>query len=80
MAFDLTSAAQDLFPTFAPFNAFASSITNGQFAVVPPNGSASVPVSVNLPEWAITPALGLMVVTPDNKNGSSEVNLIDVKL
>jgi hypothetical protein len=61
VAFDLTGPAQDFFPTFAPFDAFASSIRTGGFAVVPPNGSASVPVSVNLPEWAATPSLGIMV-------------------
>jgi hypothetical protein len=78
--FDTQSSAQDTFGTFAPFNAFNSSISTGGFATLPSNGTGSVPISVNQFEWAITPSLGVMVVTPDNQNGTSEVNLLGVKL
>jgi hypothetical protein len=37
-----------------------------------------VPFSVNLTELAATPALGLMVVTQDNKNGKDEANLVEI--
>ncbi len=30
-------------------------------------------------EWATTPALGVMVVTLDNKNGKDEATLIEAK-
>ncbi|HTS22129.1 MAG TPA: S8 family serine peptidase [Casimicrobiaceae bacterium] len=77
-SFDFFGTASDSFTTSASFNAFSSSITNGNFVVVPPNSTASVPVSVNSAEWAITPALGFMIVTPDNRNGPKEVNLVGV--
>ena len=65
----------------AKYNAFSSAITDGQFVDLAAQGSASVPFSVNLTELELTPALGLMVVTQDNKNGKDEANLvkIDVK-
>ena len=37
-----------------------------------------MPFSVNTAEMALTPALGLMVVTQDNKNGTDEANLIKI--
>ncbi len=45
-----------------------------------PNGSAAVPFSVNLTELDLTPALGLMVVTQDNKNGKDEANLVKIEV
>ena len=74
--------ASDSFANWAKYNAFGSAITDGQFvAPFAPNASAAVPFSVNTTEMALTPALGLMVVTQDNKNGTGEANLvkIDVK-
>ena len=75
------TGASDSFAQWAKYNAFSSAITDGQFATIAPNAAANVPVSVNVPEMAQTPALGLMVVTQDNKNGKDEANLvkIDVK-
>jgi|KBSSwiStaDraftv2_1062776.scaffolds.fasta_scaffold42785_1 subtilisin family serine protease len=80
--FDLVqTGASDSFAKSAKYNAFASAISDGQFVGVPPNAAGSVPITVNPAELAITPALGLMVVTQDNKNGKDEANLvkIDVK-
>ena len=80
--FDLVeSGASDSFAGSAKYNAFSSAITDGQFASLAPDATGSVPFSVNLTELALTPALGLMVVTQDNKNGKDEANLvkIDVK-
>jgi hypothetical protein len=45
---------------------------------VAPNGTATEPISINPTEWALTPALGLMVVTMDNKAGADEAQLIKV--
>jgi minor extracellular serine protease Vpr len=79
--FDLVEAgASDSFAKTATYNAFSSAIADGQFATLAPNGSAAVAFSVNPAEWAQTPALGLMVVTQDNKNGSDEANLVKVEL
>ena len=60
----------------AKFNAFTPAISTGQFVSVPPNGTATVPVSINTAEWAITKPLGVMVVSQDNVNGAPQADLI----
>jgi minor extracellular serine protease Vpr len=60
----------------AKFNAFTPAISTGQFVSVPPNGTATVPVSINTAEWAITKPLGIMVVSQDNANGAPQADLI----
>ena len=77
----IRTGASDAFTGWAKYNAYSSAITDGQFGVLPPNAAGSVPFAVNMAELALTPALGLMVVTQDNKNGKDEANLvkIDVK-
>lgn len=62
----------------AKFNAFTPAISTGQFVSVPPNGTATVPVSINTAEWAITPPLGIMAVSQDNVNGPPQADLIPV--
>ena len=79
-SFDLFSPDSDQFESAAGFNAFSSAITNGDFVGLNPDDQVSVPFAVNAAEWAITPALGIMVVTPDNKNGAGEANLLKVKV
>jgi hypothetical protein len=39
-----------------------------------------VPFTVNAAEWAAAPALGLMIVTQDNRNGTDEATLVRVKV
>jgi len=75
------TGASDSFAKSAKYNAFGSAISDAQFVGLPPDAAGSVPITVNTTELAITPALGLMVVTQDNKNGKDEANLvkIDVK-
>jgi subtilisin family serine protease len=58
------------------FNAFVPAITQGQDPTVAPNGTATVKVSINPVEWEQTPALGLMVVTLDNRSGADQAQLI----
>jgi subtilisin family serine protease len=66
-------------PGTASFNAFAPSITNAIYPPsIPPNGTATVPVSLDPVEWATTPALGLMVVTQDNRAGAAQARLFRV--
>jgi hypothetical protein len=75
-SFDLTdSSISDTVDGTASFNAFAPSISTGFFDVVDPNGSAQETVSYNATEFAQTPALGLMIVTHDNRS-DSEAQLI----
>ena len=78
-SFDLFSNYQDSFPTSAKFNAFTSAVSTGDFEVVSPNAAIGVTVSVNPAEFALTPPLGFMIVSQDNKNGAQEVNLLSIK-
>lgn len=71
--------AFDVTESWALFNPFTSAISTGAFEVVNPGDRVHVPFTVNAAEWAATPALGLMVVTQDNRNGTAETNLIRVK-
>jgi minor extracellular serine protease Vpr len=78
-SFDRFSDDTDSFDQSASFNVFSSAVSTGQFATVNPNAAIGVTVSVNPAEFAITPPLGFMIVTQDNKSGRQEVNLISVK-
>jgi len=60
----------DSIATTARFNAFGSALSNGQFLSLAPGERAAVPVALNPVEFAVTPALGVMVVTLDNANSS----------
>ncbi len=62
----------------AKFNPWSPSISTGAFLTVDPGKTATTPI-VKSGEWAKTPALGLMVVTQDNKSGSDEAQLIPVQ-
>ena len=74
-AFDATGALESLTGT-ASFNAFAPAVSNAMFVSVAPNTTADVPVAIDPVEFKITPALGFMVVTEDNRSGGSEANLL----
>ena len=69
----------------AKYNPWSSSISfkqgviEGGFATVAPGATdATVRVSVNSAESQLAPALGVMVVTFDNKSGADEAQLIRV--
>jgi len=81
-ASNISDGTTETLPGTASFNAFTPSITNavstGQLALLNPNQTALVPVSLNPAEFALTPALGLMVVVEDNTSGNPQANLIPV--
>jgi hypothetical protein len=62
----------------ATFNAWTSSISQGDFLTVAPGGSASTPVTINATEWTHSPAKGLLVVSTDNRSGAKEADLLSV--
>jgi subtilisin family serine protease len=66
------------FDSWAFFNPFTNAISTGAFEVVNPGDRIQLPFTVDATEWAATPALGLMVVTQDNRNGTDEANLVKV--
>ena len=69
-----------LVPGVASFDVFNPSISNAMFVTVAPGATASVPFQVVPAQWAKTPALGLMVVTQDNRSGGSQAHLLRVGL
>ena len=77
----MSTAAASTCPASAKFNVWSSAVSTGGFAIVAPGGSdASNAIAVNSAELALTPALGVMVVTLDNASGEPEAQLIDLKL
>ena len=79
VAFDLQSDAEDTFATGAKFNAFTPAISTGAYEMVEPNTTVTVPIAVNPAEFGVTPALGVMIVAQDNKNGAQEARLLPAK-
>jgi hypothetical protein len=78
VSYDLLNGGTKVVPGTAKFNAWSSSISQGAFLTVAPGASKSTVISVDAKEAARTPALGVMVVTFDNKNGAGEAQLIPV--
>jgi hypothetical protein len=72
--------ASDTLEGTANFNAFAPAISSGQFNyTVAVNATATASISINAGEWEQTPALGLMIVTADNRSGGDQAQLIRVR-
>ena len=80
VSFGLTDDTSDSIDAAAKYNAWSSAISQGMFDTVAPNGSATETVTTNATEWALTPPLGLMIVSHDNKSGTAEAQTVDVKL
>ncbi len=64
-------------PGIGSFNAFNPALSFGAAPAVPANTTASATVTVN-PENANSPALGIMVLAPDNVSGSAQAVLLPV--
>jgi len=81
VSFDLVNGGQKVVAGSAKYNAWSSSISQGGFVTVAPGATdATTVISVNSAESNLTPALGLMVVTFDNKSGADEAQLIRVNV
>jgi minor extracellular serine protease Vpr len=70
--FDLFTGHSDAITTAASFNAFNSAISTGAFVTLPPGTSTSVPLSINRTEFRLTPALGEMIVSLENRARGEE--------
>ena len=75
----LTDETVDMVEGTATFNAFAPAISTGMLDTVAPNRTATRTVTVNRDEWARTPGLGLMIVSPNNR-ADNEAQLIRVRM
>jgi hypothetical protein len=63
-------------PGIGSFNAFTPAITFGAGVSVAPNAAASTSVTVDSTELGLTPALGVMVLAPDNVSGAAQAALV----
>ncbi len=79
-SFDLQNGGVDEVDGSAKFNAWNNAVSTAGFQTVAPGGSATETIAINAAEWAQTPALGLMVMSIDNKSGADEAQLIDLKV
>jgi hypothetical protein len=79
-SFDITGGPSDIVAAVAKYNAYSSSISQGDFVTVPKGATVTDPVSINPTEWAQTPALGEMIVTLDNRAGAGEAALLPLQL
>lgn len=76
-SFDLVNGGGRVVKGSAKFNPWTNAISTGGFVTVAPKGSdSSTAIAVNSAEFALTPALGAMVVTLDNNNGAPQAQLI----
>jgi subtilisin family serine protease len=72
--------ASDSVPGPASFNAFTPAISTGQPTyTVAPGATVTATISINAAESDRTPALGLMVVTADNRSGAAQAQLIPIR-
>ena len=75
-SFDQLTGNSDAITTPAKFNAFNNSISTGAFVPLAPGASASVPLTLDRKEFALTPALGQMVVAIENSNRNDNQALL----
>ena len=81
VSFDLVLGGSNVVAGSARFNVWSSAISTGGFAFVAPGQTdSSNVISVNSAEYALTPPLGLMIVTLDNLSGEGEAQLIEVQV
>jgi hypothetical protein len=55
-------------------------VGEGGFTSVASGGSATVPLTINVPGFRSTKPLGLMVVSRDNAAGTAEAKLLPIDL
>jgi minor extracellular serine protease Vpr len=78
--FDIASDFADGVGGTGNYNPWNPAISQGGFYGVPVGASGAVPVSITPAEWALTPALGEMIVSLDNKAGKDEAALLPLEL
>ena len=72
-AASLVTAAVDRVPGVAQFDAFQPSISQGDHVSLGPGQDASLALWIDPPGFARAPALGWMIVTPDDASGPAQV-------
>jgi len=77
-SFDLRTGAIDSPAGTGHYNAYTPAISNGMFDTINPGNQTTENITVDQTELALTPALGVMVVTLDNLSGRGEAQTIPV--
>ena len=80
VSFDLVDGGVDVVNGSAQYNAYKPVVGEGAFATVPPNGTATVPLSLQVGEFFAAKPLGLMVVSLDNASGAPEAELLPITM
>lgn len=76
--FSVENGAADFVPGTATFNAFAPTISTGDFLVIPAGTSATLGLTLDRHRFDTASALGWMVVSLDDANGAAQADLIPV--
>jgi minor extracellular serine protease Vpr len=76
--FSVENGAADFVPGSATFNAFAPTVSNGNFLNIGAGASATLPLSLDRHRFDTAPALGWMVVSLDDANGAAQAELVPV--
>ncbi|HEY6909773.1 MAG TPA: S8 family serine peptidase [Myxococcales bacterium] len=69
---DFTTGKSDALAGPAAFNAFNSAISTGAFATLAAGAQTTIPLSIDPAEFALTPPLGVMVVSLENANRAED--------
>ncbi len=77
---EVGSGGSDVAQGVGRYNPWTPAISQGDFVPLAPNATGTSAVSVNVAEWANTPARGVMVVTTDNKSGANEAATLSFTL
>jgi len=62
----------------ATFDPFHPAVSQGDFIGLDHNDAASLPVTVDLAQFAKTSSLGWMIVTMDDANGGRQADLVSI--
>ena len=76
--FSIETGSADFAPGRATFNAFAPTISTGQFLTIPAGTSATLGLTLDRHRFDTAPALGWMVVSLDDANGAPQADLVSV--
>jgi hypothetical protein len=74
--FDLLSTDSNAFAGTGRYNAFHSALSDAAFLSLPANGLGLFGIAIDAAEVTLTPARGVMVISPDNQNGPAEAQLL----